>query len=46
MSIEVFELDQIYEEYKAEYEKKTCESFFLEHKNEPWFREKYDILVS
>lgn len=46
MSIEVFELDQIYEEYKQEYEKKTCESFFLEHKNEPWFREKYDILVS
>jgi len=36
------ELLKAYENYKIEHSKKQARSFFSEHKNDEWFREKYD----
>lgn len=41
-----FDAQKYYEEYKTEYERKHLEIFFSEHKDEHWFTEKYDPIVS
>eukprot|EP00361_Fabrea_salina_P003326 CAMPEP_0202427462 /NCGR_PEP_ID=MMETSP1345-20130828/1684_1 /ASSEMBLY_ACC=CAM_ASM_000843 /TAXON_ID=342563 /ORGANISM="Fabrea Fabrea salina" /LENGTH=453 /DNA_ID=CAMNT_0049038187 /DNA_START=106 /DNA_END=1467 /DNA_ORIENTATION=+ len=41
-----FEAQHHYEEYKKDYERKQLETFFGEHKDEHWFIEKYDPVVS
>ena len=44
--ISPFEAQKYYDEYKEQYEKKHLEIFFNEHKDEHWFTEKYDPIVS
>lgn len=35
-------IEQAYKEYKEKYEQKKFQSFYVEHQNEEWFKEKYD----
>jgi SERRATE/Ars2, N-terminal domain/Arsenite-resistance protein 2/Domain of unknown function (DUF4187) len=44
--IPLSEAQGFYNEYKSRFEQKHLEIFFAEHKNEPWFIEKYDPIVS
>ena len=44
--IDPFEAQKFYEDYKKDYEKKQLEIFFVKHKEEHWFIEKYDPQVS
>jgi len=51
MEAQKFEIDpskaeKIYQKYKAEYEDKQNQIFFAEHRNDEWFREKYDPILS
>jgi len=39
------EAERRYDEYKSEYKKNHSRSFYYEHKNEDWFKEKYDPSV-
>lgn len=41
-NIEVSDAQKHYDEYKAEHQKKQADIFFSSHKDQPWFREKYD----
>ena len=38
--------EKYYEKYKKDWESKQCKIFFGEHKNEEWFMEKYDPILS
>eukprot|EP01015_Nassula_variabilis_P037649 TRINITY_DN999_c0_g1_i3.p1 TRINITY_DN999_c0_g1~~TRINITY_DN999_c0_g1_i3.p1 ORF type:complete len:679 (-),score=87.66 TRINITY_DN999_c0_g1_i3:160-2196(-) len=38
--------DKIYNKYKRDYEQKQREIFYQEHKNDEWFKEKYDPILS
>ena len=44
--IDATKAEKIYQKYKQEYEDKQNQIFFTEHKNDEWFREKYDALLS
>lgn len=44
--IDPFEAQKYYEDYKRDFEKKQLEIFFIKHKDEHWFIEKYDPQVS
>ncbi|OMJ75118.1 hypothetical protein SteCoe_25819 [Stentor coeruleus] len=44
--IPLSEAQGFYNDYKLKFEQKHLEIFFAEHKNEPWFIEKYDPIVS
>ena len=35
-------LEKSYAEYKSQYEAKKYSSFYVEHQNDEWFKEKYD----
>ena len=35
-------LEKEYNDYKEEYEHRRCNSFYIEHENDEWFKEKYD----
>ena len=35
-------LEREYNDYKEEYEHRKCNSFYIEHENDEWFKEKYD----
>ena len=35
-------LEKEYNDYKNEYEHRKCNSFYIEHENDEWFKEKYD----
>ena len=36
------QVESYYNDYKKKYEVKQNKIFFFNHKDEPWFREKYD----
>jgi len=36
------DIEKRYEEYKQEYQRRSARNFFNEHKNDEWFRERYD----
>lgn len=38
-------LERRYDEYKSEYKKNHSRSFYYEHRNEDWFKEKYDPTI-
>jgi len=35
-------IENAYKEYKAKFESKRYQSFYVEHQNDEWFKEKYD----
>ena len=35
-------IDNAYADYKVQYEAKRYSSFYVEHQNDEWFKEKYD----
>ncbi len=39
-------LEAAYKEYKCKYENKKYKSFYVEHQNDEWFKEKYDPEIS
>jgi hypothetical protein len=39
-------IESAYKEYKSKYENKRYQSFYVEHQNDEWFKEKYDIETS
>ena len=36
-------IEAAYKDYKAKYEQKKFQSFYVEHKDDEWFKEKYDL---
>jgi hypothetical protein len=43
--IDAGKAEKIYQKYRKEYEEKQNQIFFTEHKNDEWFKEKYDSLL-
>ncbi len=39
-------VENAYKEYKSKYEAKKYQSFYVEHKDDEWFKEKYDPTIS
>ena len=44
-SIPIEMVNDTYKKYKEDYEKKKYETFYIEHENDEWFKEKYDLLI-
>ena len=44
--VQIETLEKYYENYRKEWEKDQGKNFFNEHKNQQWFIEKYDPIVS
>lgn len=41
-NIDIAEAQKYYDDYRGEHQKKQSEIFFAMHRDEHWFREKYD----